>query len=149
MCTALPRCVTDLATISNLARGITFTPCTDRTSQPGVDVQLASVSITPESGLQQQFWDDGDTLDTYWLQQYLVPQLGCKKGFVADCWEAPEDGSCAKPKQKQKRGRRGKGGPRGGTERAILERKTVRAPTVGTRDSDLVPLTDPSLPGGV
>lgn len=61
---------TDPATVSNLVRGITFTLCSSATPPPPAGVRFAFVSITPESGFQQQFWDiGGDNFDSYWLRQ--------------------------------------------------------------------------------
>ncbi|KIS72392.1 uncharacterized protein UMAG_00795 [Mycosarcoma maydis] len=82
------------AAVSNLARGITFSRCSNASPPPPAGVKYALVSISPESGFQQQFWDiGGDHFDPYWLRQYLEPQLN---GFHTECWEAPEKG-CSRP----------------------------------------------------
>ncbi|SPO20496.1 uncharacterized protein UTRI_00893_B [Ustilago trichophora] len=168
VCT-VPACLRDLKTISNLARGITFSTCADKNHPAPAGTTYASVSITKESGFQSQFWDAGTKLDTYWLYQYLNPLLTCQKGFKSDCWEAPAAGQgCAKPPTaaavaaaapapKRRAVARwalasegGVGAGRsirsasvmaGGGESTVEKKK----PKVGTRDVDLVPLGDPSL----
>ena len=58
------------AAVSNLARGITFSRCSNASPPPPAGVKYALVSISPESGFQQQFWDiGGDHFDPYWLRQ--------------------------------------------------------------------------------
>ncbi|KAJ9476354.1 Membrane transporter [Pseudozyma hubeiensis] len=136
---------TDPVTVSNLVRGITFTLCSSATPPPPAGDRFAFVSITPESGFQQQFWDiGGDNFDSYWLRQYLDPQLG---GFKTDCWEAPQEG-CAKPVGLQPPA----GIPKGSDMKLAMAQpakapeKEAKAPNSGdTSDADLVPLGDPSL----
>ncbi|GAC99571.1 membrane transporter [Pseudozyma hubeiensis SY62] len=77
---------TDPATVSNLVRGITFTLCSSAIPPPPAGVRFAFVSITPESGFQQQFWDiGGDNFDSYWLRQGSEMKLA-----MAHPAEAPE-----------------------------------------------------------
>ncbi|SPO21416.1 uncharacterized protein UTRI_00893 [Ustilago trichophora] len=165
---AIPACVGDLKTISNLARGITFSTCTDKTHPAPAGITYASVSITKDSGFQSQFWDAGTKLDTYWLYQYLRPFMSCQKNFKSDCWEAPAaNKGCARPPvaaaaaaaapAPQRRevarlasaseGGAGAGGSfkpvslMGGGRGSAVDKR----PKVGTRDGDLFPLGDPSL----
>ncbi|CDU23433.1 uncharacterized protein SPSC_02062 [Sporisorium scitamineum] len=125
---------TELVTIANAARGINFDACPHENPPPPAGTKLALVSISPNSGLQAQFWDVGH-FDGYWLKTYLEPKLD---GFKVDCWEAPIRG-CAKPIPAA-------AVPPHVVKKAVLLATAKRErPYRGASDDELVPLGDPSL----
>ncbi|SNX84198.1 uncharacterized protein MEPE_02906 [Melanopsichium pennsylvanicum] len=83
---------------------ISFSQCSSSTQTIPTegDYQLALVSITDNSGLQQQVWDASSTVpDVYWIEKYLDSALGtlskCSAGFVSDCWPTSAQKCVARP----------------------------------------------------
>lgn len=88
--TALPSTL-PLDTLTSTAQGIHFSPCPP--SSASSPSQLALVSIDPDSPLRQQLFDiDAQTLDAYWLEQYVRPRAGA--GEVR-CWQE-QAGACTR-----------------------------------------------------